>query len=784
MVGSAPRVERNGRKIKEVRAALLEQRRLRGRRFCEDYTAAIDDWLAELFSGAVRYAGRTNSKGIALVAVGGYGRGELCPGSDLDLLLVHDRVKGIAKLADALWYPIWDAGLSVDHSVRTVKETLEVVDADFRSALGLLSARHVAGDERLAGAAAREVRARWAAKPRRTLDRLRDAMELRWFQHGELAFLLEPDVKLSRGGLRDVDCARAAALAAPVVAPFLEDPRFDESADELLAVRVALHATTGRARDRLLLEDQDAVARRLGFADADEFLPDVAAAARRIAWTTDQIWRRIGTSRAGPRRGARDTPVSAGIALHVEELALDGTVDPAVDSALALRLAATSARTGVPVAATALARLEADAVAPPAPWPAATRDAFVDLLGCGHTAVPLLETLDHLGVLGRYIREWQAVRSKPQRNVYHRYTVDRHSFESVAEASLLTREVHRPDLLLVAALFHDIGKGYPGDHSTAGRELMREIAERMGFQPADVNTLMTLVGEHLLLPDAATRRDLGDPATIEMVASRVGSTETLELLHALTRADSIATGPAAWSSWKESLLEELVAMTRAHLSGERVEASPPEPSEAQRGLMRDRTLRVLAEGTQLTVAAPDRQGLLAITSGALAVNGLAVRSATGLSEGGMAVEVFELDFMGRNSEPDWDVLQADLQRALDDPAGLRARLAAVGGASRLPVRPGAAKAPEARVLIDNGATPRATIVEVRAPDGIGVLSHIAWALAGAGCDIGVVRALTLGHEVVDTFYVTDGPTGDKLTDPGRLETIRREILRELGVPPS
>jgi [protein-PII] uridylyltransferase len=701
-----------------------------------------------------------------------------------DLLLVHDRVKGIGQIADALWYPLWDAGLNIDHSVRTLKETLSVVDADFRSALALLSARPIAGDERLARKTGDEVRAKWSAKPKATLDRLRESMELRWFQHGELAFLLEPDVKLSRGGLRDLDCAYAAAIAAPVVQPFLDDPKLEEAGDELLTVRVALHATTARARDRLMLEDQDAVARRLGFSDADELVPGVAAAARRISWVTDQIWRRIDSWLAGPRKISKDEPVAAGIALHEEELALDGTVDPASDSALALRLAATSARTGVPIAASALSQLEANSAAPSEPWPDDTRDAFVDLLGCGHTAVPLLETLDHLGVLGRYVREWQAVRSKPQRNMYHRYTVDRHSFEAAAEAALLTRDVHRPDLLLVGALFHDIGKGFPGDHSTTGKDLIRTIASRMGFDDRDVDTLIRLVELHLLLPDTAMRRDLGDPATIATVADRVGSISTLELLHALTKADSIATGPAAWSSWKESLLEELVVLTRAHLAGERVDATPPEPTDAQRELMKDGTLKVVVEGTELTVVAPDRTGLLAITSGALAVNGFAVRAATGLSEGEMAVEVFDLDFKGRHTEPEWNALHKDLQAALDDPAGLRARVASVGSASRLPVRPGAAKPAEPRVLFDNDATPRATIVEVRAPDGAGVLSHIAWALATTNCDIGVVRALTLGHEVVDTFYVTDGPTGEKITDPSRLTAITREILNELGSLPA
>jgi [protein-PII] uridylyltransferase len=777
MVVSAPRVGQTAEGIREVRAALLAQRRLRGRRFCDEYTAAVDDWLEKLFAAAAREAGRSDAAGFALVAIGGYGRRELCPASDLDLLLIHDGIKGIARIADALWYPIWDAGLNIDHSVRTIKETVGVVDSDLRSALALLTARRIAGDERLADDVIAKTRDRWVAKPRVTLERLRTAVDERWFQHGELAFLLEPDVKLSRGGLRDLDCAHAAALAAPVVAPFLEDPRLDEAGNELLALRVALHATTGRRRDRLLLEDQDAVARRLGFADADELMPGVAAAARRIAWATDQVWRRIETWLAGPRASTLGRPVAAGIAMHGEELALDGTVDPGADSALALRLAATSARSGLPIGAAALATLETDAAAPPEPWPAATRNAFVDLLGAGHAAVPLFETLDHLGVLGRYVREWQAVRSKPQRNAYHRYTVDRHSFEAAAEATLIARDVHRPDLLLVAALFHDLGKGFPGDHSTTGEGLMRTIAERMGFDEPDVDTLVRLVGNHLLLADTAMRRDLSDPATIEMVADRVGTIETLELLDALTRSDSIATGPAAWSAWKETLIEELVAKTRGHLVGVRQDQAAPEPTAEQREVMKERSLRLVPDGTRLTVVAPDRTGLLAIVAGALAVSGLAVRAATGLSEGGMAVEVFDLDFMGR--QPDWMRLEADLERAFEDPEGLRARLADLGRTDRLPMRPGAAKTPEPRVLFDNEATPRATIVEVRAPDGVGVLSRIARALAGSGCDIGVVRALTLGHEVVDVFYVTDGPSGNKITEQERLSVLERRILDEL-----
>ena len=778
MVMTAPGSDVGTGGIRQIRAALLGQRRLSGRRFCDVYTAAVDGWLIELFTAAVRGAGREDATGIALVAVGGLGRRELCPGSDLDLLLVHDSVKGIAQVADALWYPIWDAGLNMDHSVRTVRETAAVADADLRTALSMLNGRLLAGDERLARLASDEVHTRWITRPRETLDRLRVALEERWFQHGELAFLLEPDVKLSRGGLRDLECVRAASLAAPVVAPHLDDPRLDEAGDALLDVRVALHATTGRRSDRLLLEEQDAVARRLGFADADELLPEVAAAARRVAWATDQAWRRIDSWLAAPRRSAPDRSVTAGVVLRDEELTFDSAADPGADGALVLRLAAASARTGVPIAASTLALLGSEAAAPSDPWPPLTRDAFVDLLGCGHAAVPLLETLDHIGVLGRYVREWQAVRARPQRNLYHRYTVDRHLFESAAEATLLARDVHRPDLLLVAALFHDLGKGFPGDHSEVGEGLMRSIATRMGFAAADQETLARLVGNHLLLADTAMRRDLSDPATIEMIANRVGTIEELELLGALTRADSIATGPAAWSGWKEALVEELVIRVRAYLAGERAEAPTPAATEAQRSMMGGGRLQLSMDETRLTVVAPDRRGLLAIVAGVLAVNGLAVRAATGLSEAGMAVEEFELDLAGR--APDWTRVESDLSRALDDPEAVRARLAELSRAGRLPTRPGAAHTPEPRVLFDNDATPRATIVEVRAPDGIGVLSRIARALAANGCDIGVVRALTLGHEVVDTFYVTDGTSGAKVTAADRLEAIERAVLAELG----
>ena len=776
MVSVGSTVAVDATRIREVRERLLE-RRLRGRRFCEAYTDVVDEWLQETFARALTHAGKDGPTGVVLLAVGGYGRRELCPASDLDLILVHDKIRGIAALADALWYPIWDAGLQVDHSVRTPRESTAVLETDLKSGLSFLSARAVAGDARLAARVVEDARKKWAGRARVSLERLRAHMEERWEQHGELAFLLEPDLKLSRGGLRDVEAMNAAALAMPALAEFAEDARVVAASDELLDARVALHATTGRRSDQLLLDDQDAVARRLGFADADDLLPQLSAAARRVTWTTDEMWRRIDQWARGPRHSTRDRSVERGIAFRGQELVLDGHADLEGDSSLPLRLAAVSARSGIPIAATTLGRLEADAVAPPDPWPASTRDALVDLLGCGRAAVPLLETLDHLGVLGRYFTEWHAVRSKPQRNAFHRFTVDRHLFEAAAEAADLTRDVHRPDLLLVGALLHDIGKGFPGDHTEAGTRVVVDIARRMGFEPEDIAALTALVRDHLLLAETATGRDLGDPATIAKVAARVGTIEQLELLATLTHADSIATGPLAWNSWKETLIDELVVRTRAHLRGEQHAASLMEPDAEQRRLMAMRAFRVLPEESRVTIVAPDRAGLLAVVTGVLAVNKLPVRAATGLSENGMAVEVFDID-TGGSAEPNWAKIESELGRALDDPSAMEQKLADRARGWRLPKRAGAARIAPPRVLIDNDATPRATVVEVRMPDGVGVLARIARALAACGCDISIARAMTLGHEVVDTFYVT-GSGGAKVTDPEEVERLQRTIMQHV-----
>ena len=757
-----------GTRLRAERDALIGKAGLSGPAFCRAHAEWADRMLVELLG---------DEQGVALVAVGGYGRRELAPGSDLDVVLVHKGRRDIREVADRLWYPIWDAGIGLDHSVRTVKEAVAVAADDLKAALGLLDARVVAGDAGLGEELRSKARHQWRDRAKRWLPRLREAVVARHAEFDEVAFLLEPELKEGKGGLRDVHVLEAAALATPVADDGGE--AVQAAHDLLLTVRVALHRRAGRAVDRLLLQEQDAVADDLGYADADALMAEVAAAARTVAWASDDAWARIDSALAGPRgrSAGRDRPLGRVLVLRDVQVVLGADADVAGDSSLPVRAAVAAAETGAPFGRGVLDRLAAEAPGPGDPWPAVVREALVALLGAGQAAVSVVEALDQKGLFVRLLPEWEVVRNRPQRNAYHRFTVDRHLCETAANAAALTRQVARPDLLLVGALLHDIGKGRPGDHTEVGIKLVADIGKRMGFEPADVDVLAAMVRHHLLLPDVASRRDLGDPATVEAVATAVGDRHTLELLHALAEADGLATGPSAWGSWKAGLIDELVQRTAARLSGEAHESPSTIPTDKHLALMAERRLVVQAAGGMLTVIAPDRPGLFSRVAGAVALNGLDVRSATAASsDDGMAVEVFEVT-PAMGTAPDWDRVRADIERALSGRLALEARLAE-RARTYAPRRPAAARPAEARVLFDNDASAAATVVEVRAPDAVGVLYRITRALAEADLDVRRAKVSTLGHEVVDAFYVIDA-AGGKVIDAEHLVEVERAILAAL-----
>lgn len=746
---------------------MLGQPGLSGAALRRALTGAADGWLR----GQVGDAG-----GVAVVAVGGYGRQEPAAGSDLDLLLLHGGAVDVAALADSLWYPIWDAGVGLDHSVRTVDQAIAVARDDLKAALGLLDARHVAGDPALTGQLHQTMYAMWRRDARKRLPELVDVVQARTELSGELAFLLEPDLKESRGGMRDVHAMTAIAAAWVADAP---GERVRTAYSWLLDVRGELHRRSARGSDRLVQQEQAPVAAALGLGGPDELMRRVFDAGRTISFAADESCRRVQASSRPVRRWSRQgqpvrQPLADGVVAQDGEVHLARDVDPAADPMLVLRVAAAAAQAGLPISSHTLRRLAADAPPLSDPWPDAARDALVATLGAGRPAIAVFEALDQAGLLVPLIPEWTAVRCLPQHNAVHRFTVDRHLVEAAAEAAAFTRRVARPDLLLLGALLHDIGKGFPGDHTDAGVAIVPDMARRLGLVPADVETLTALVRHHLLLPDTATRRDLSDPATIEMVASAVGDGTTLELLHALTEADAAATGPAVWGEWKARLVADLVSRTAAALSGEQQgEDEPLQPDQVS--LAQCGELAVALSGSLVTIVAPDRPGLLWRWAGVLALHRLEIRSATAATvashAGRMAVTVCEVaPRFGRL--PEVETLRADVRRAYDDALPLANRLAD-RERTYAADRPAAVVPP--RVLWVEAASRSATVVEVRAHDVEGLLYRLTRALADAGLDVRSARIHTLGAEAVDTFYLVDG-SGKPIRDESRRGQIEGALL--------
>ena len=708
---------------------------------------------------------------MALVAVGGYGRRELLPRSDLDVLLLHGGRDDIASIADRIWYPVWDSGAELDHAVRTVPQARRVARADLKVALGLLSARHVAGDpdltERLRAGALEDWR---SAAPAR-LSELHAAHDERTRTSGELAFLLEPDLKEARGGLRDVHAIQAVAAAWVAPAP---GPKVRTAYEQILDARHALHEVTGRRLDRLVLEEQDEVARALGLLDGDVLLRMLAGAARTVAYAVDHAFRQADRLRGRRlrRRQAERRPLADGVVEQDGEVVLARAADPASDPGLVLRAAAAAAQAGLPLAPRTLDRLT-ECPPLPVPWPAAARDSLLALLGAGQAAVSVWEALDTEGLVTTLIPDWERVRNRPQRNPLHTFTVDRHLAEAAAHAAALTREVARPDLLLLAALLHDVGKGWPGDHSVTGEVVARDVGRRMGLPTPDVELVASAVRFHLLLPMIATRRDLDDPVTVKQVATTVRNRALLELLHSLAIADGLATGPAAWNDWKATLVADLVRRVEAVLDGDPTPAPAPLRHD-QLALAADGGPAATVRGSEVTVVAPDRPGVLWRAAGVLASHRLAVRSANASSVGNTAVTVFDVE-PEFGDPPDATLVAADLRRMLQGRLDVEDRLDRRARA----VRPRAATVPAPKVSLIDEASDTATVIEVRAHDAPGLLWRVGRALGESGLDVRAARVETLGAEVVDVFYVTDGD-GKPLASDDLRRTIVHSVLAALG----
>ena len=585
-------------------------------------------------------------QGCALVAVGGFGRRELAPYSDLDVVLVHQDHVEVGDAAEKVWYPIWDAGARLDHSVRTVPEMFEQAGADVRVALGLLDLRHLAGDSDVTVLLRSEVLAQWRRTARKRMPALRELVRKRHEVVGELAHLSVPDLKEAEGGLRD-----ATVLTALVATWLVDVPHVDleRSRRSLLDVRDALHEVAGRATDRVAPELWGALGEQLGVDDDAAAQRHVREIGRRITHLSRLTWRRVDGVLGRPASGRAVrrpelTPVEPGIALAGTRWCSPADARPGTDPTLLLRAAAVAAERDVELGPATAARLGAECADLPDPWPSAARQALVRLLAGAGTAAGLGDARgDRLaGLVPARVGAAPAAAARLRGPPVHRRPARR-------------RDLHRgvapdpagpqPDVLVVAALLHDIGKGGLTEHSIAGEPLARSVATRMGFDDQPVDQVARLVRHHLLLAQTAMTRDPEDPATAERARWTLGDVETLHLLLALTEADARATSPKAWSSWRAGLVRT-VALVRPPCSVSRATqpAEPehvPVPREVRRGGAAI-TVSPVDGGVRVTVLAPDRVGLLADAAAVFAQQRASVRSARAWSQDDVGVSVWEV----------------------------------------------------------------------------------------------------------------------------------------------
>jgi [protein-PII] uridylyltransferase len=694
---------------------------------------------------------------LAIVAVGGYGRGELCLQSDVDLMLLGEAASTQAR---SIFYPFWNAHLKVGHSVRTVREAIGGAAENLQTLCSLISARLVWGSE----PAFSDMRAGLATLLRRQRASLGEllAEEERLVRLAEPFFLQEPVLKTGRGGLRSLHRIDWMRRRTDLLTDSISSDPLPNERRQLLAVRNALHAIQGSPRDRYAIDLREAVGRWLG-REPMEVCFETYAAIRRI---DDLAWEEWGDP---PPLGA-DPVVAAGRWLM---------------GAVRGRWLGSTGRSRTPLRA-ALETLRAPEVGrlqnglELGPWAASDRDALVELLANGSRGWWAFRQLESVGWVKEVLPEIAKTVALPQRAPFHSHPVDSHLWRTVHEVVSLTsggdpwcgelaEELGSLDELLLAAWLHDIGKAFPGSHAEVGARVATALLERLGFEGGTVELVGRAVLLHLLLFRTATRADLDDPAVIRRVGEEVGDGRMLALLSILTVADGRAT--SVWSEWTETLLRTLVARVRGHLEGvEPEDEAISDPILAAHvaampdGYLRRFGLEMASHHAHLAEPAPgdgevrleafassslpsvvavarDRPGLLAMIAGVLSLHNLNVLEARiSTRKDGVAIDTFRVeDALGTGAVgiARWTRVRADLAAAARGELDL---------AERLQKRNPATGAP-AEVEIDTARS----MVTVRTSDRVGLLHDLAAALARLGLDIHLAKVTTRGGQAIDVF---------------------------------
>lgn len=809
--------------------------------------------------------------GWAAIAVGGFGRCDLSFVSDLDLLFLYQNrlPASLKEIVRELTYSLWDAGFEVGHVTASVSSIKSLVREDFTVFTSYLEPRFIAGDE--------DFYREWHAsflessvrkRHRRFLADLVAYRQRRLMQYGESSYLLEPHIKEGVGGLRDLHVIRWAgqvfiqdssleALRHQELLTREEQHWLEQAQDFLWRVRLQLHQLAGKRQDQLLFPEQEEIAQRLGFMDSrqgaavEAFMRLYYRHTARIRRSTSFFLERL-EEREGPRGGVlrrfrrRILPgpfLLEGKYLHFLQPELVAK-SPRLLMEFFWQAARSKAhfhhQTGQVIRQNLTAFSSDDRRDPQ------VVHQFFEILLNPQQAFPVLKVMMETGFLEAFIPELAPIRYRVQHDVYHLYTVDEHLLRTVLQLHQMEQQpqngiirlkvenafiqTDNRRLLYLAALIHDIGKGQGKNHSSVGADMALGIAERLGLDATEAQLLRFLVANHLILAETAMKRDLSDEKPILHCAEVIGDRERLRLLYLLTIADSCATGPGAWNTWKASLLRELYVkidqvLLQGYWVGEdteqrameiqtqilqlttdaREQADMPSWLEAAspRYLFSNTPAAILrhyrleqhlpgravvleaepgeGEMWQVTVATHDRPGLFATITGVIWAYGLNILSADIFTrQSGIALDVLRLERVldTLHTKELWAKMEKDLSRILTGDIEHLGHLIATRQRQAVFHRK-ALPRKEDRVIINEEASDSYTIVEVYTWDRPGVLHAISRTLFEQGISIQLAKISTPGAQVTDVFYVTN-MAGNKLLDAGIHQSLRQHLLQCLN----
>ncbi|MFT5725961.1 MAG: [protein-PII] uridylyltransferase [Desulforhopalus sp.] len=805
---------------------------------------------------------------IALVALGGYGRREFFPSSDIDLMILYRPTvkENIGKISDAILYPLWDTGLDVGHGVRTVDESISHAEEEYFFLVALLDARLICGSKALFDELVAEYRAKYVDGHRESfVEKMKEYREDRRGRFGSHSYLLEPHIKEGCGGMRDIQAMMWTArvvfglnnledIQGAGLLQATEQIEFQEANDFLVKLRCELHYLSKRKNDQLYFEHQLDVALAFGYKDTEsllaveQFMRDVYGALQVITIITDLFFDHVDEvlGFVGKGRKVKDKLVEKGIEIKGGKVHLTASKqDVRAKPQIIIRVFLAMSRTGLGLhhRSRKLVGTYVDFITNKERTSPRLAKTFFTLMLEAKDILTVLGTMLETGVLAAVIPEYARITRLAQHDLYHIYTVERHSLQAVAELHELVgtmesavQNVSQLKVLYLAALLHDIGKGSGKDHSIEGSEISRTIGARFSLSAKECEALVFVVRYHLFIPENALRRDLNDAIFIQRCAETIGDLNHLSMLYLLSVADSKATGPSAWSDWKAALMEELYLKISPHLDhgqqgvkdvsahedqgvewlreqirlqlkgnvGLKIDPATlgndyvltfsPEVIAGHVLTQRDRYSRIRQksfvtategagsdDGWQLLIMTVDRHGLLAKICGVMTLNNLTVSKAQIFTwNDGTVVDVI-------------DVRPTDgLSFAERDWQGLNDHLDLaiehrMGLSHRLYTKLSSTYSRRAqivgdvssKVVIDNGASDVYTVIEVYAPDTPGQLYYVTQTMADFGINIHKAYIATEVEQLIDVFYVLDSQ-GGKVDDDEFCNEITQGILHSIG----